>query len=55
MHLDPAIRSNVRLTQYEAGHMLYTHQPSLKKFKADFQDFLKEALNQKAVPAAARP
>jgi carboxypeptidase C (cathepsin A) len=29
MGLDPELRSNVRLTYYEAGHMMYIHRPSL--------------------------
>jgi hypothetical protein len=34
--------------------MLYLHNPSRVKFKADFEAFLRDSLNQQAVPAAAR-
>ena len=54
MTLAPAIRANLHFTYYEAGHMLYIHQASRIKFKADFEAFLKDALNQQPVPAAAR-
>lgn len=54
MDLDPAARANLRFTYYEAGHMLYIHQPSRLKFKADFEAFLNDALHQSPVHAAAR-
>ena len=54
MELDPSIRPNLRITYYESGHMLYIHNPSRIKFKADFIDFLKDATNQPVVHSAAR-
>jgi carboxypeptidase C (cathepsin A) len=54
MNLDPAIRANLRFSYYESGHMLYIHKPSRVKFKADFEAFLKDAINQPAVHSAAR-
>jgi carboxypeptidase C (cathepsin A) len=54
MNLDPAIRSNLRFTYYESGHMLYVHTPSRKKFKADFVSFLADATAQPVVHSAAR-
>jgi len=54
MNLDPLIRANLRFTYYEAGHMLYIHQPSREKFKKDFTAFLHDATSQQIVPAAAR-
>ncbi len=54
MTLDPAVRANLRFTYYEAGHMLYIHQPSRVKFKTDFMAFLHAATSQATVPAAAR-
>jgi carboxypeptidase C (cathepsin A) len=54
MNLDPAARANLRFTYYEAGHMLYIHQPSRVKFKQDFEAFLQDALHQQPVHAAAR-
>ncbi len=47
MGLDPAVRSNLHLTFYEAGHMVYMVPSELAKFKADsasfYQDTLKDA------------
>jgi carboxypeptidase C (cathepsin A) len=54
MNLEPAIRANLRFTYYESGHMLYIHKPSRVKFKADFEAFLKDAINQQPVHSAAR-
>ncbi len=39
MRLDPALRSNVRVETYEAGHMMYLHKPSLAKLKKDAARF----------------
>jgi carboxypeptidase C (cathepsin A) len=42
MNLRPEIRDNIIMTYYEAGHMMYTHEPSMVKFKADLEAFIKE-------------
>lgn len=34
------IKDNIIMKYYEAGHMMYTHQPSLEKFKADVAEFV---------------
>jgi carboxypeptidase C (cathepsin A) len=46
-HLDLAseIRDNIIMTYYEAGHMMYIHEPSMIKFKKDLVEFLKETMN----------
>ncbi|HTE05823.1 MAG TPA: peptidase S10 [Planctomycetota bacterium] len=54
MNLDPAVRRNLRFSFYESGHMLYIHQPSRVRFKADFDAFLDDAIHQEPVHAAAR-
>ena len=36
------IRNNIIMKYYEAGHMMYTHQPSLEKFKVDLGGFIRE-------------
>ena len=54
MNLQPAVRANLRFSYYEAGHMLYIHKPSRIKFKADFEGFLAEAINQQPARTAAR-
>jgi carboxypeptidase C (cathepsin A) len=38
--LPPDIKRNITMKYYEAGHMMYTHQPSLEKFKKDVGDFI---------------
>ena len=43
MGLDRELRDNVTIAEYEAGHMMYLHQPSLAKLKADAADFIQEA------------
>ena len=44
MGLDPAVRGNVTMTYYEAGHMMYIHLDSLKKFKADYAAWMEATL-----------
>ena len=34
------IKDNIIMEYYEAGHMMYTHMPSLVKFKKDVGDFI---------------
>jgi len=41
----PALRKNVALTYYEAGHMMYFHPPSLAKLREDLADFYDDALS----------
>lgn len=40
MQLDPTMRANISYEYYEAGHMMYLHQPSLKKLKGDAAKFI---------------
>lgn len=40
--LAPEIKDNIIMKYYEAGHMMYTHQPSLEQFKKDVSQFIKE-------------
>jgi carboxypeptidase C (cathepsin A) len=54
MNLDPAIRNNIRLTYYEAGHMVYIDKPSREKLRTDFEQFLSDAQNAKPVSNAER-
>jgi carboxypeptidase C (cathepsin A) len=44
MGLDPAVRGNVTMTYYEAGHMMYIHMDSLKKLKADYAAWMDATL-----------
>lgn len=40
LQLDDALRANISMAYYEAGHMMYVHPPSLAKMKADLAAFL---------------
>jgi carboxypeptidase C (cathepsin A) len=53
MQLDPSIRDNLRMTFYEAGHMIYINYPSLLQFRNDATAFIQDALKPRVVPAAA--
>jgi len=37
---------NISMAYYEAGHMMYLHQPSLEKMKKDLQGFIQEATHK---------
>ena len=52
MQLDPTIRDNVRVTFYEAGHMIYINHPSLLQFRNDAAAFMQDALKPRVVPTA---
>ena len=52
MQLDPTIRDNLRITFYEAGHMIYINHPSLLQFRNDATAFIQDALKPRVVPAA---
>jgi carboxypeptidase C (cathepsin A) len=43
-HLDitPEARNRVRFEHYEAGHMMYLHGPSMRKFRDDLAGFIRE-------------
>lgn len=43
-HLDiPAeARERIHMDYYEAGHMMYLHEPSLKKYRDDLAEFIRE-------------
>ncbi|MFZ9503737.1 MAG: S10 family peptidase [Cyclobacteriaceae bacterium] len=38
--LTAPIKNNIIMKYYEAGHMMYTHQPSLEKFRKDVAEFI---------------
>ncbi len=39
MGLDPALRKNVRIEYYNAGHMMYVNRPDLEKLASDVSSF----------------
>ena len=40
LSLDPELRRNVEVSTYEAGHMMYLHQPSLRSLKERLAEFI---------------
>jgi carboxypeptidase C (cathepsin A) len=40
MGLDPEARTQVQVTEYESGHMMYIHEPSLAEFTRDASTFV---------------
>lgn len=40
LELDESRRANITTTYYEAGHMMYIHDPSLAQLRADLEAFL---------------
>ena len=45
MDLDPELKKNIIMKYYEAGHMMYTHLPSMQKFKKDVDEFIDQTSN----------
>jgi hypothetical protein len=41
--LPPALRANITLCFYDAGHQIYAHLPCLKKLKRDVADFIEKS------------
>ena len=50
MGLTPDIKENIIMKYYEAGHMMYTHMPSLKKFRSDVHEFISETCKPDSKP-----
>ena len=42
--LDSSLQDNISLHYYEAGHMMYFHEPSLAKLKVDIKNFMESAV-----------
>ncbi|MDX1629846.1 MAG: carboxypeptidase, partial [Fulvivirga sp.] len=40
MGLDAELKKNIIMKYYEAGHMMYTHKPSMEQFKSDVDQFI---------------
>jgi carboxypeptidase C (cathepsin A) len=43
--LDPDLREHFAMEFYEAGHMMYIHEPSLEKLRKDLVEFYDDALD----------
>jgi len=46
MDITPKLRENVSLQLYDAGHMMYIHEPSLVRFKQDLAKFVRSGYNR---------
>lgn len=44
--LKKEIKDNIIMKYYEAGHMMYIHQPSMEKFRKDVSEFIKSTSRQ---------
>jgi len=44
LKIPPTLRSNISTAYYEAGHMMYVHEPSMAQFKADLATFIDASL-----------
>ena len=44
MALDASLRGNLSMDFFEAGHMMYTHLPSLEKVKGSIARFMDQSL-----------
>jgi carboxypeptidase C (cathepsin A) len=44
LHLAPELRDQFSMDFYEAGHMMYAHEPSLEKLRDDLVEFYQSAL-----------
>lgn len=44
MQLESAVRNNIRTEYYEAGHMMYMHEPDEVKMKEDASRFYADAV-----------
>jgi carboxypeptidase C (cathepsin A) len=40
MDMSPALRENIQVEYYNAGHMMYLHPPSMEKFSKDLASFI---------------
>ncbi|MHA2105418.1 MAG: S10 family peptidase [Candidatus Hodarchaeales archaeon] len=41
--LDPELRKNIKMEYYNAGHMMYIHEPSLKRLSKSLKDFITDS------------
>jgi carboxypeptidase C (cathepsin A) len=46
LELDPSLRDNISIKHYEAGHMMYIHEPLLARVRADLAEFIQAAIPQ---------
>ena len=44
MGLDKSLQKNISMSYYEAGHMMYLHQPSIKQLSKNLAEFIQSAM-----------
>ena len=42
--IEPALRDNIHVSYFDAGHMMYVHGPSIKKLGEDLRSFVEKAM-----------
>ena len=42
LRITPEARKRIRIEHYEAGHMMYLHEPSMRKFRDDLAGFIRD-------------
>jgi carboxypeptidase C (cathepsin A) len=42
--IDKSLQANIKMSYYEAGHMMYIHAPSIERLKRDLADFVRGAV-----------
>jgi carboxypeptidase C (cathepsin A) len=42
--LEPHLRGNLQMTYYDAGHMMYVHDPSLRQLASDLREFVQRSV-----------
>ena len=42
--LDPSLKPNISIHYYDAGHMMYFHEPSLAKLNSDMGRFIRSSI-----------
>ena len=46
LRIPEELRKNIHVAEYEAGHMMYTNEPDLKKMHADITAFISDAIKK---------
>ena len=46
LRIPEELRKNIHVAEYEAGHMMYTNEPDLKKMHADITAFIADAIKK---------
>ncbi|HXT17414.1 MAG TPA: hypothetical protein VN706_17370 [Gemmatimonadaceae bacterium] len=50
MSIDPRVQKNITTGRFDAGHMMYIDEPSMRKLRADLDKFYREAVRENAIP-----